>query len=170
VVNQAQRHEDLWGMEVQFLTCSNLSLDWDYRVYYICVIRVSTVSTPGSSVSEVTRLRVGRRDSKFPAGALWEFFSSPPRPDHLWGPPSPFRWVPGTKRLGREADHSPTPTAEVRNAWSCTFTPQYVFITCYLVTYRDFTCTGCEWLASRCGRFTPDTHWIGCWMGPWASP
>jgi hypothetical protein len=27
VVNQAQRHEDLWGMEVQFLTCSNLSLD-----------------------------------------------------------------------------------------------------------------------------------------------
>jgi hypothetical protein len=23
-----------------------------------------------------------------------------------------------------------------------------------------------EWLASRIGRFTPGTHWIGGWVGP----
>jgi hypothetical protein len=28
----------------------------------------------------------------------------------------------GVKRLGCEADHSP-PSTEVKNAWSCTFTP-----------------------------------------------
>jgi hypothetical protein len=25
---------------------------------------------------------------------------------------------------------------------------------------------GGEWSASRPGRFTPDTHWIGGWVGP----
>jgi hypothetical protein len=25
---------------------------------------------------------------------------------------------------------------------------------------------GSEWLASRPGRFTPGTHWIGGWVGP----
>jgi hypothetical protein len=30
---------------------------------------------------------------------------------------------PGVKRLVREADHSPQSSAEVKNAWSYTFTP-----------------------------------------------
>jgi len=36
---------------------------------------------------------------------------------------------PGEKRLGLEADHSPPSVAEVKNAWSYTSTPAYVFIT-----------------------------------------
>jgi hypothetical protein len=45
----------------------------------------------------------------------------------------PIPWVPGAlslgvKRPGREADHSPPSSAEVKNAWSCTSTPQYVFM------------------------------------------
>jgi hypothetical protein len=44
----------------------------------------------------------------------------------------PIQWVLGAlflvvKRPGREADHSPPSSAEVRNAWSYTSTPQYVF-------------------------------------------
>jgi hypothetical protein len=40
----------------------------------------------------------------------------------------PIQWVPGglslgVKRPGREADHSPPSSAEVKNAWSYTFTP-----------------------------------------------
>jgi hypothetical protein len=40
----------------------------------------------------------------------------------------PIQWVPGAispgvKRQGREADHSPPSSAEVKNVWSYTFTP-----------------------------------------------
>jgi hypothetical protein len=63
---------------------------------------------------------------------IWKF-SSPPRPDRLWGPLSllsngyqgPFS--PRVKRQGREADHSPPSSAEVKNAWSYTST-QYAFM------------------------------------------
>jgi hypothetical protein len=49
---------------------------------------------------------------------------------------------PGVKRPGREADHSPSSRAEVKNAWSYTSTPQYVFMAWCLVKHRDnFTFT-----------------------------
>jgi hypothetical protein len=34
----------------------------------------------------------------------------------------------GVKQLGCEADHSPPSSAEVKNVWSCTSTPQYAFM------------------------------------------
>jgi hypothetical protein len=37
----------------------------------------------------------------------------------------------------READHSAPSSAEVKNAWSYTSTPQYVFMAWYLVKHRD---------------------------------
>jgi hypothetical protein len=48
------------------------------------------------------------------------------------GPTQPVQWVPGAlslgvKRPGRE-DHSPPSSAEVKNARSYTFTPQYTFM------------------------------------------
>jgi hypothetical protein len=63
-------------------------------------------------------------------GRDWEFFSSPPRPDRLWGSPQPpIQWVPGALSLsGREADHSSPFSAEFKNAWSYTSTPQYAFM------------------------------------------
>jgi hypothetical protein len=46
------------------------------------------------------------------------------------------------KRPGREADYSPPTSAEVKNAWSYTSTPQYVFMAWCLVKHRDnFTFT-----------------------------
>jgi hypothetical protein len=44
---------------------------------------------------------------------------------------------PGGKRPGREAAHSPPSSAEVRNVWSYTSTPQYVFMVWCLVKHRD---------------------------------
>jgi hypothetical protein len=35
---------------------------------------------------------------------------------------------PGAKRPGREADHSPPTSAEVKNTWIYTPTPPYVFM------------------------------------------
>jgi hypothetical protein len=45
----------------------------------------------------------------------------------------PLQWVSGAlslevKRPGREADHSPPSSADVKNAWSYTSTPQYAFM------------------------------------------
>jgi hypothetical protein len=53
-------------------------------------------------------------------------FSSPRRPDRLWGPP--IQWLPGiisseVKRLGREADHSSPASAEVKKMWIYTSIP-----------------------------------------------
>jgi hypothetical protein len=41
------------------------------------------------------------------------------------------------QRKGREVDHSPTSNAEVKNAWSYSSTPQYVFMAWCLVKYRN---------------------------------
>jgi hypothetical protein len=70
----------------------------------------------------------------------------------------PIQWVPGALSLGvkrqdREADHSHPSSAEVKNAWSHIFTPQYVFMAWCLLKHRDnftFTlfhivCQPCAW-------------------------
>jgi hypothetical protein len=64
-------------------------------------------------------------------GRGWEFFSSPPCPERLWGPPSLLSngYQGLLKRLRREADYSPPSSAEVKNAWSYTSLPQYAFMT-----------------------------------------
>jgi hypothetical protein len=54
----------------------------------------------------------------------------------------PIQWVPGAlslgvKWLGCEADHSPPSSTEVKNVWSYTSTPQYVFMVWCLVKHRD---------------------------------
>jgi hypothetical protein len=60
--------------------------------------------------------------------------SSPRRPDRLWGPPSLLsNWVPGVlspgvKRQGRDADHSPPTSADVKKTWIYTSTPPYAFM------------------------------------------
>jgi hypothetical protein len=45
----------------------------------------------------------------------------------------PIQWVsvaisPGVKQRGREADHSPPTSAEVKKTWICISTPQYAFM------------------------------------------
>jgi hypothetical protein len=54
----------------------------------------------------------------------------------------PTRWVSGplspmVKQPGREGDRSPPSSAEVKNAWSYTSTPSYVFMKWCLVKHRD---------------------------------
>jgi hypothetical protein len=59
----------------------------------------------------------------------------------------PIQWVRrvlslGVKRQGREGDHSPPSSTEVKNAWSYTSTPPYVFMAWCFVKHRDnFTFT-----------------------------
>jgi hypothetical protein len=62
--------------------------------------------------------------TQVPVGS--RIFSSPHRPDQLWCPPNLLS--PGVKRPGREADHSPPASAEVKKIWIYTSTPPYVFL------------------------------------------
>jgi len=48
------------------------------------------------------------------------FFSLPPLPDRLWGGGVPGALPPRMKRPHPEANHSPAPGVEVKNAWSYT--------------------------------------------------
>jgi hypothetical protein len=62
---------------------------------------------------------------RVPVGS--KIFTSPYRPDRLWGPPNLLYngyWgsFPGVKRQGREADHSPPTGAEVKKMWIYTST------------------------------------------------
>jgi hypothetical protein len=65
-----------------------------------------------------------------------------PGPTHL-----PVQWVlcvlsGAVNRPAREADNSSPSSAEVKNAWSCTSTHQYVLMPWYLIKHRDnFTFT-----------------------------
>jgi hypothetical protein len=60
----------------------------------------------------------------------------------------PVQWAPGAlslrvKRPGREADHSLSSSAEVKNAWNYTSTPQYASIAegnCLLNLVRKHIC------------------------------
>jgi hypothetical protein len=65
-------------------------------------------------------LQAGRSDDRgsIPGGG-WELLSSTPCPDRLWGPPSLLsngyrRLFLRVKRPGREADHTPPSSAEVK--------------------------------------------------------
>jgi hypothetical protein len=49
---------------------------------------------------------------------------------------------PAVKQPGREADHSPSSSAEVKKVWRYTSTPQSIFMAWCLVKHRDnFTFT-----------------------------
>jgi hypothetical protein len=75
---------------------------------------------------------------RVPVGS--RIFSSPRSPDLLWGPPSLLSnghrgaLSPGVQRQGREADHSPPASAEVKKTWIYTSTPPYVFMAQCLIS------------------------------------
>jgi len=55
----------------------------------------------------------------------------------------PIKWVPealslGVKWPGRESDHSPPSSAEVKNVWSYASILQYVFMAWCLVKYKMY--------------------------------
>jgi hypothetical protein len=59
---------------------------------------------------------------RVPVGS--RIFSSPNRPDRLWGPPNLLsNGYRGVTRPGREANHSPPASAEVKEMWIYTSTP-----------------------------------------------
>jgi hypothetical protein len=112
------------------------------------------------------------------SGRGWNFFLTPASRPVLGPIQLPIEWVPeavslGVKLSGREADHSPPSTAEVKNAWSYTSTPQYAFMAWCSVKAQGqlylLPFTGWRWVVSFMTRQydsrkeTTCTYWIwGC--------
>jgi hypothetical protein len=69
---------------------------------------------------------------RVPVGS--RIFSSPRSSDRLWGSPNllssglPGALSPGVKQPGREANHSPPASADVKKMWISTSTPPYAFM------------------------------------------
>jgi hypothetical protein len=105
------------------------------------------VGAGGSSVTIETGLRAGRPGFSSRQGQWWDFFVrhrvQTVSEAHLvfypvvWGALTSV-----IKRPGSESDHSPPYTVEVKDAWSCTSTPQCVFMKWRFVKHRNkFTFT-----------------------------
>jgi hypothetical protein len=117
------------GVRARFEICRRST--YEYLLFHMCVV---FFVNPGwesqyESRDKATGWTTGIR---FPAGAMMGFllFATATRP--ALGPTQPLiQWVPGAcHRAGKGAGAwhwSFVSSAEVKNAWSCTSIPQYVF-------------------------------------------
>jgi len=105
---------------------------------------------PGYSWMSVTQGIINTRRAGWPGfnsheGQWWDFFSSPPRPDLFWSPPSLLysgtgALSPEVKRPEREADHLPPSNAEVKNVWCYISILQYILMVWCLVRAQGQLC------------------------------
>jgi hypothetical protein len=116
---------------------------FDVILYPFIIYGSYNIKIRNSSVGIALGCGLNDRGSRvrFPAGLGIFLFTTASRTALGFTQP-PIQWVPGVlslgvKRPGREADHSHPSSAEVKNAWSYTSTPQYVFLAWCLVKHRD---------------------------------
>jgi hypothetical protein len=97
------------------------SLNYRRNIWYL----VPTLKVIGPHSSDITLNLLDSRQ-----GLGFSLFTTACRSD-LGPTQPPFLWVSGVlstglMQPGSEADHSPPSSSEIKNAWSYTFTPQYV--------------------------------------------
>jgi hypothetical protein len=110
--------------------------DWRkvHNIYFVIFYSIIDVRNQDSVVGVVTGSGLDDRGVRVLVVVGSRIFSSACCPDWLWGPPNLLsKCVPGApsprvKRPGREADHLPPASAEVKKMWIYTSTPPYTFI------------------------------------------
>jgi hypothetical protein len=129
----------------------------------------------------MTKLRAGRPGFDSQQGQWRDFFSPRRRVrTDSWGSlgllSSGYRGKGislGVKRPGRDADNSPLSSAEVKNVWSYTSTPLYVFMAWYWVKHGDKFAFTFTFKFKQPSQFCQDSQFFGgntCWKGPCQSP
>jgi len=81
-----------------------------------------------NSVTTVTEQRAGRPGFDPWQGQVFLLTTGP-----ALGPTQPIKWITGVKRPGREADHSPSSSAEVKMSGAILPLPPYLTIAWYLI-------------------------------------
>jgi hypothetical protein len=112
-----------------------------YGVCSLCFIKFTSLinpRSPGSAVGIATRYELDDPGTAFRVSVGPKIVDSPYHPDRLRGSP-PIQWVPGAlspevKRQGREADHSPPTSAEVKKTRIYTSTSPILFMAQCLVS------------------------------------
>jgi hypothetical protein len=95
---------------------------------------VVNLKSHSSSVSIVTRLWAEQLGFNPQQGL--GFFHLATTSSSALGPSKPLiQWVLGVKQLGHEVDHSSPTIATVKDAWSCTSIPTYIFMVWVLIKY-----------------------------------
>jgi hypothetical protein len=90
---------------------------------------------PEAGIAQSVELRAGRQRGRSSSlGGVKNFLYSTSSKTALGSTQPPTQWVPGApspgvKQPGREADHSPPASAEVKKMWIYTSTPPYAFMT-----------------------------------------
>jgi hypothetical protein len=93
-----------------------------------------TTWEPGQRSRYSDWLRAGRPRGRTSSPSKGKIFRLSTSSKPVLGPtPPPIQWVPGAlspevRRPGREADHSPPTSVEVKNTWIYTSTPPYAFM------------------------------------------
>jgi hypothetical protein len=126
-----QKHTDLRAHDLAQARESR-----DFRlvdVLCVSVQRLCERNLPEAIVLTTDWLRAGRPRGRSLSPGRGKNFLFPTLFRPVLGPTQPpIQWVPGAlppavKRPGREADHSPPTSAEVKNTYIYTSTPPYVF-------------------------------------------
>jgi hypothetical protein len=104
--------------------------DGCYKQFIEMAIFRLTVQTKGVGIAQSVSdgLRAGRPGSITGRGK--RYFSSPQRPDRLWGPPGSF---PGVKAAGVRSSAPTSHQVRGQEWWSYTSTPPYVFLAWCLI-------------------------------------
>jgi hypothetical protein len=102
---------------------------FEFTQFHSIVYSVTDLQEPEYRSRYSDWLRAGRPNGKSsrPGRGKTFLLSTSSRP--VLGPTQlPIQWVPEVKRLGRESNHSPPSSADVKNTWIYTSTPLYVFL------------------------------------------
>jgi hypothetical protein len=116
-----------------FLSVSALMLSLDSHLLKAYFSKIQSKNGAGIVQRHRAGLRAGRSGVRVPARTANFLFTTPARRG-LRSTQHPIQRVPGgslpggVKRPGRESDHSPQSSAEVKNAGSLPPLPQYVFM------------------------------------------
>jgi hypothetical protein len=120
-----------------FVTASVSCASTDVGAFhsFFCVVLYSIQKySCYTDLSSTDWLRAGRpRDRRSSSGRIKNVLFSMSSTPVLGSTQHPVQWVagalsPGVKRPGREADHSPPASAEVKKVWLYTYTTPYTFI------------------------------------------